>query len=377
MTNAIQKRWAFLVGIDHYDDPGYRDLNFCVNDVQTLGQLLKVDLGYERVVCLHDNPSEDRYKPTRDNIEAELGLLCELVGPDDLLLVHFACHGIRVGDQPCLITSEIRSYNYKNRVLPVAEVEQKMRDSGARCKVLFLDACHTGVDMGRDLADPEFIRNVYEQAEGFALIAASTAQQKAFEWGHSQHGLFTYHLLEALTGKADFQRKGFVSIKDIENYVLDRIKRWNQETGMVQTPTARVEGFGDMILAYYPEQMQTQFSLSSGGSARSNSRTGQKADAVPVSQPEIPVTLTPQQMKSLQAALISAFPQEDDLAIMVQYYLQTALNRISMAKAYDKIIFDLIQWVNARGKVANLINGALETNSDNPDLLKFMRSLQP
>jgi formylglycine-generating enzyme required for sulfatase activity len=251
MTEGIKKRWAFLVGINHYVEPSYGDLEFCVNDVQALAQWLEQELAYEPVVCLHDQAAEPRYEPTRNNIETELALLCELVGPDDLLLVHFACHGIRVGDQPYLITTEIRAHNYQKRVLPVAEIEQQMRDSGARCKVLLLDACHTGVKMARDLADPEFLRHVYEQAEGFALIAASTAQQKAFEF--DGHGLFTHHLIQALLGQADEQEKGFVTVKDVEHYVLHQIKTWNQQTGMVQTPTSRIEGFGDMILAYYPD----------------------------------------------------------------------------------------------------------------------------
>jgi hypothetical protein len=90
---------------------------------------------------------------------------------------------------------------------------------------------------------------------------------------------------------------------------------------------------------------------------------------------KLPITLTPNQCKSLQTALISAFPEESDLEIMVQYYLQTALNRISRAKTYDKIVFDVIQWANARGKVSVLLQGASETNPDNPDLLQFISSL--
>lgn len=71
-----------------------------------------------------------------------------------------------------------------------------MRTSKAQRLILTLDACHTGVDVGRGLSDPEFMRNAYDLAEGFALIAASTAQQKAQEWKEKEHGVFTYYLLE-------------------------------------------------------------------------------------------------------------------------------------------------------------------------------------
>lgn len=87
------------------------------------------------------------------------------------------------------------------------------------------------------------------------------------------------------------------------------------------------------------------------------------------------VTLTPKKMKDLHGALMEAFPDESDLEMLVQFYLQTRLNRISMAKKYDKVIFDVIQFVNSRGKVRDLVKGALETNPDSPFLLQFISSL--
>ena len=81
------------------------------------------------------------------------------------------------------------------------------------------------------------------------------------------------------------------------------------------------------------------------------------------------------QMKALQAALIHAFPESSELEMLVDFHLKTALNRMSMAKTYDKVVFDVIKWVNSRNKVADLVNGALEENPDNPMLLKFLQSL--
>lgn len=122
----------------------------------------------------------------------------------------------------------------------------------ARRLVLTLDACHTGVEIGRDVADPEFIRNVYELAEGFALIAASTAQQIAQEWQEKEHGVFTYYLLEGLSDRADRNNKRFVTVNDLQTHVLSGLRRWNVEHGgVIQEPTARAEGLGDMILADY------------------------------------------------------------------------------------------------------------------------------
>ena len=249
-TGPIRNRWALLVGVNRYVEPAFPSLKYCVADVLALAQVLK-GLGYT-VVALHDEAQEERLRPTRENVEAELARLCQVAGPDDLLWAHFACHGKLVDGRPLLVTRETRAPTLARRALPLAEVEAQMRGSRARRLVLTLDACHTGVEMGRDIADPEFIKNAYELAEGFALIAASTAQQVAQEWEAKQHGVFTYYLLEGLSGRADRAGKGLVTVGDLATHVLDGLRRWNVEQGgLLQEPTARTEMMGDMILADY------------------------------------------------------------------------------------------------------------------------------
>jgi len=250
-VGPIRERWALLVGINRYEHAAVPTLKFCVNDVLALERTLK-KLGYT-VVTLHDEAADKR--PTRNNIEAQLDLLCESVQPADLLWVHFACHGQLVDGQPVLVAHDTHvttPATLRKQALSLADVEKRMRASGAHRLVLTLDACHVGVEMGRDLTDPAFIRNVHERAEGFALIAASTAQQKAQEWEEQEHGVFSYYLLEGLSGNADRNKQGFVTVNDLSEHVLNGLRRWNvKHGGLLQEPTARTEGIGDMILADY------------------------------------------------------------------------------------------------------------------------------
>jgi hypothetical protein len=247
----IKNRWALLVGVNSYNDPNFGRLNFCVDDVLALKEKLKA-LNYT-VVCLHDELGHgDSRFSTRDNVEAELIQLCKTIEPDDILLVHFACHGELLNGKPVLILNNTRLPTLEKTGLSLEEIKQHMCSSGARRLVLTLDACHMGVETGRGIDDPQFIHNAYELAEGFALIAASTAQQKAQEWHGKKHGVFTYYLLEALDGNADRGSKGFVTVDDLKTYVLDTLRRWGVENvGIIQEPTAYTEGSGDIILADY------------------------------------------------------------------------------------------------------------------------------
>jgi hypothetical protein len=59
-------------------------------------------------------------------------------------------------------------------------------------------------------------------------------------------------LLEGLSGKADRDKKEFVTVDDLKTYVLDSLRRWSVENGgIIQEPTAQTEGLGDIILADY------------------------------------------------------------------------------------------------------------------------------
>ncbi len=255
VADPIQKRWAFLVGINQYDDPAYGTLEFCVDDVKALGQLLESDLRFD-VTCIHDDLAEHRYQPRQNNIKAELQKLCDVLGPDDLLLVYFACHGTQINNQSYLVASDSRPLQLGG-MLSVREVETMMRSSRARCQVLLLDASDVGVESEQNVVIASGDRRqTYEQAEGFAVIAASAPQQQAYEI--EGHGVFTRYLLEAFSGRADgypdsASKKGFVSFQDLQTYVVDNVRRLSQETGQTQLPTVRVEGKGDMVLAYYPD----------------------------------------------------------------------------------------------------------------------------
>jgi len=252
MVGAIEQRWAFLVGINHYRErQQFPPLNFCVNDVKALQALLQ-QVGFT-TVCLHDelDYAEPRFPDAR-NIKAELQSLCRKVGPNDLLLVYFACHGTRQGDgQPRLIAWDTRSACLDETALRIQQVEDWLRASAAERLVLLIDACHIGTGKeSRNLADLEFLRHVYELAGGFHLLAASTDQQRA--WEKSGHGVFSYHVLQGLSGAADLEGKNFVSVNDLKRYVRGGIARWSVETGYDQIPAGQSDGdLGDLILVDY------------------------------------------------------------------------------------------------------------------------------
>ncbi len=107
-------------------------------------------------------------------------------------------------------------------------------------KVLLLaDTCHSGNIMGggkkRDITGA--IKSIVEAGTGAIIMTATTGRGYSIEkesWGH---GAFTKALLEGLNGRADFNRNGEISIKELDLYITDRVK---ELTNGRQKPTTMI-----------------------------------------------------------------------------------------------------------------------------------------
>ncbi|MEO0868554.1 MAG: caspase family protein [Cyanobacteria bacterium J06642_11] len=245
-----RKRWAFLVGVNEYLD--YSRLRYCVDDVRALASLLD-QIGYVPF-CLHDrvDPRSQPF-PTRDNIETELETLLEKVTEDDLLLVYFACHGVRAADgKPMLVVSQTRKRKLSSTAISIADyLEPKIRTSPAKQKVLMLDACFIGA--GRGERDPaEYLRRVSNLTSGFELLSASTEQQEALESSELKHGVFCHFLMEGLAGAAAMGQK-IVMLSSLQNYIRAEIDEYTTRHGnIIQIPQHRSDkDAGDFLLVDY------------------------------------------------------------------------------------------------------------------------------
>ena len=104
--------------------------------------------------------------------------------------------------------------------------------------LLFVDTCHSGnvfKNPTRALpADINGLINELSSAENGAIVfAASTGRQVALEDASWGNGAFTKALIEGLSGKADIQGTGRVTVNMLDLYISERVK---ELTNGRQTP---------------------------------------------------------------------------------------------------------------------------------------------
>ena len=87
---------------------------------------------------------------------------------------------------------------------------------------------------------------IAEAKDGVAILTASTASQFSREgemWGGG-HGVFTYYMLLGLKGAADRNEDGFVTVRELFDYVYGKV---GEDTDGNQYP--ELKGYFDDNLA--------------------------------------------------------------------------------------------------------------------------------
>jgi hypothetical protein len=176
--------------------------------------------------------------------------------PDDLLLLHFSCHGIK--DQEGELYFAMA--NTRLRVLGATAVaagfvNRRMTQSRSRRIVLFLDCCYAGAFERGMTARATRVMDLQERfgGRGRAVITASGAVEYAFECGElTESGdpapsVFTTAMVRGLTtGEADRDQDGYVDLDELYNYVYDAVRAVTPH----QTPGKWTFGVqGDLVLA--------------------------------------------------------------------------------------------------------------------------------
>lgn len=151
-------------------------------------------------------------------------------------------------------TPEINGY-------PVDVLYENLAKLEAASVTVYLDACFSGESGGGMLirsASPVFVQAALPQtAGGLTVLTAASADQVASWDEENQHGLFTYHLLQALQGEADKEPfgngDGRVTTAEAKTY-LDEEMSYVARRRFQRKQTASVQGAGDALLGVVPAE---------------------------------------------------------------------------------------------------------------------------
>ncbi|HEY1517527.1 MAG TPA: caspase family protein [Solirubrobacteraceae bacterium] len=227
-------RDALIVAVTDYRDPKLQQLRAPVADATALGRVLEdPSIGAFNVQLALD---EDESALTR-----RLARFFSDRRPDDLLLIHFSCHGIKdASGELYMAAADTETDLLSATGIPSRWLSEQIGKCRSKRIVVLLDCCFSGsFPFGTHYRAGEQI-NVQQHLEGRGrvVITASNAMEYSFEGdqlsGAGQPSIFTAAVVEGLeTGKADRDGDRLVSVDELYDYVFDRVR----ETTPNQSPT--------------------------------------------------------------------------------------------------------------------------------------------
>jgi hypothetical protein len=247
------QRKALIVANDAYEHDGLRSLLAPAADAEALGAVLgDRHIGDFAVNVLRNEPAHV--------IQAHIEEMFADSRSEDLLLLHFSCHGLKSeAGELFFAAPNTRPNRLGSTAVSADFVQRCMRTSRSRSIVLLLDCCYGGAFARgvtvRAAGDIDVLGSFPHErlgsGRGRAVITASSAMEYAFEGGQLADGapqpsVFTTALVEGLsTGDADRDQDGWVSLNELYDYVFDKVRERNPH----QTPSRDVEMQGELFIA--------------------------------------------------------------------------------------------------------------------------------
>ena len=230
---GVGERYAVLIGITKYQNASI-NLAFAAADAESMNKLLL-------------DPEIGGYKPenvrllvneqaTRKNIMSALGAwLAGRVKPEDSVIIFYSGHGaLGANTDAYWVTYDADIDDLYSSALGNKEISGLIANLKAKRKLTLIDSCFSEATAKtyKALVPSDVFREF--DGRGAVTMTASTGQEKSVEL--NGHGAFTYHLLDALSGKADVNANGVVELDEVWNYLSDRVQKTAAEGGNRQRP---------------------------------------------------------------------------------------------------------------------------------------------
>jgi caspase domain-containing protein len=228
-------RIALVIANAEYADPGLSRLTAPASDATALAEVLAdPEVGGFDVRVL-ENESAQQIRFAVEDFFADRS-------PEDLLLLHFSCHGLKnAAGELFLAVADTKPTRLASTAVAADFVNRQMADSRAQRIALFLDCCYGGA-FPRGLvvraAGEAQVRDAFAGQDGVGggrgrvVVTASSAMEYAFEGGQlatsgtPKPSVFTSAVVDGLkSGDADKDGDGWVGLTELVGYVTDQVHR--------------------------------------------------------------------------------------------------------------------------------------------------------
>ena len=255
----IGKYYAVVIGIGKYRDDRIPNLKYTVADAEEIYNILTDpqygDFPKDQVKLLIDE------KATYNNIKSAVGTwLRRNARKDDTVIIFFAGHGAPEDDKTYWVTYNANIDDLYGTALSNDEIADMLSRVEAKKMIAFLDSCYSAATVQRTDKKRSImiVKDPFEKfkGEGRVIITSSDGKEQSLELEKFGHGVFTYHLLNALKGESDENKDGFIELDEVWDYVKYRVRDTARKHGSTQTPVLNGSYSAGIVLSKHPKRIK-------------------------------------------------------------------------------------------------------------------------
>ncbi len=231
ITTGYEKSWAIVIGIDDYAK--WPKLEYASRDAQAVADTLTGQFGFppSQVIVLKNREA------TRNNILAAFHdrLADGRTQKNDRVFVFFAGHGatrqLASGrDLGYIIPVDSDPKEFATDAIAMTDVQNIAESLQAKHVLFVMDACYSGLGLTRGGASSSSFLRENARRTARQMLTAGGADQQVADSGPNGHSVFTWVLLQALSGKGDLNGDGLITGTELAAYVAPAVSAVSRQT---------------------------------------------------------------------------------------------------------------------------------------------------
>ncbi|MCP4678778.1 MAG: hypothetical protein GY854_25480 [Deltaproteobacteria bacterium] len=243
--------YLLSIGVSTHRASGY-DLDFADLDAAAVTKTLKKQEGklYKKVL----SKTYTNRKATKRNIINGLNWLYRETTQNDVAIIYIAGHGFKDSKRNYyFFPYDGKESNLEGTAVKWTEFQKVLENLPSKI-ILMADTCHSGAVTGKSRGRRratiyEALRQLVDAGTGVVVLTSSTGKERSWEARRWKHGAFTKAFLEGLTRKADVNKDKIISVKELDLYITERVKKLTN--GNQHTTTEIPRTLPDFPIAYW------------------------------------------------------------------------------------------------------------------------------
>lgn len=183
---------------------------------------------------------------------------------DDLFVFYYAGHGFYGVGGNRITAADTNVAHLDTTTALIREIiTDPLEESACEHSLLFIDACAADLQDGFGMRDvvtsmtADEYKDFLETSEYSAVFLSCKPKEKSFSCHQLKHGVWTWHLVQAILGKADeaIDAQRWVTDASLRTYLTNTVSKYVRDVmamSSAQTPQARITATGSFPIRHVP-----------------------------------------------------------------------------------------------------------------------------